>query len=710
MRPSTFFLVFVWAALSCVGVPSVYSQSTYHDLLQAQLLNEHGLSGGEWVFYGNEQDNINQAFSYGAQYSVLNISDQDFTKAVQEVVAAPGTNQWDAGWGLHNVNSIQAGDKLLLVVWIRRLSESGKVSLFFEDRVTFAKEVYYTLPLQAGWRQYLVPFEASKSYAAGGATAGFHLAHQAQQVQFGGWAVLNFRNRYRLEDLPESIGNDQYGGYEPDAPWRAAAAARIDSLRKAGLSIQLQDENGNPLPGVEVSYSMLQHEYAFGSAVVACKFAGNSCQDPIYEQKLTNLDGKGHGFNWVVFENALKWRAWEGEWPATKAEKVHATQWLKDRNIHIRGHNLLWPGWSYLPQDIVTNGQNPSYIKNRIQQHLNEILTYPGIKGNIAEWDVLNEITTNRDLENAFRGSAGYPTGRELYVEVFNQTTQLAPEAKTYLNDYITISLANQHSSLYETYKGFIRELLDAGVRLDGIGFQAHIGGFPTSIPLVYDILEDFYQEFGTKAKITEYDTDPSMNDSLAGVYLRDFMTMVFSHPSTEGFLMWGFWDGAHWHDNAPMYDINWQLKPAGQAFIDLVFKQWWTQGSLVTDSAGRGSFRGFKGTYAISYSCDGARFTDTLQLSQDTTLSLSCLSTARLPASRLKVAVYPNPARDRLTLRHDETAPLELRLLDMQGRLLHRQQLTQREYVLPLQLPPGLYVLHLRSPAGSYRQKLWVR
>ena len=29
---------------------------------------------------------------------------------------------------------------------------------------------------------------------------------------------------------------------------------------------------------------------------------------------------------------------------------------------------------------------------------------------------------------------------------------------------------------------------------------------------------------------------------------------MIFSHPATNGFLMWGFWDGAHWKDNAPYF------------------------------------------------------------------------------------------------------------------------------------------------------------
>jgi len=61
-------------------------------------------------------------------------------------------------------------------------------------------------------------------------TFGFHLAHQEQTIEFGGYTAVNFGGNINLEDLPEAINNDQYDGFEPDAPWRATAAANIDRL------------------------------------------------------------------------------------------------------------------------------------------------------------------------------------------------------------------------------------------------------------------------------------------------------------------------------------------------------------------------------------------------------------------------------------------------------------------------------------------------
>ena len=128
----------------------------------------------------------------------------------------------------------------------------------------------------------------------------------------------------------------------------------------------------------------------------------------------------GHGFNWVVFENDLKWDGWEQEWFVTHDELVNAVNWLHDRNVKIRGHNLVWPGWQYLPGDLQPNASNPSYIWNRIEGRLNEILNYPGLEG-VREWDALNEIVVNTSLEPVFQNEPGNVTGRELYANIFKR-------------------------------------------------------------------------------------------------------------------------------------------------------------------------------------------------------------------------------------------------------------------------------------------------
>lgn len=703
----------IFALLCCCCVVSLSAQDAYHSQLMTQLMTNYQLPAGTWISHNTETGNVNAATYYGdIQVNTADLSGQDFSKRTRIIVNSAGADPWASAWSIRNPKAISKGRKLLWVIWLRATNAGGgKINLFAEDAVSYQKEVAYTLPLAAEWTRYLIPFEAGDNYPVNDLTFGIHLALQAQTIEIGGFAVIDFGTAINLDQLPNETNNEFYGGYEADAPWRAEAAARIEQLRKADLEILVRNAAGDPLPNAKVEVRMLQHEYGFGTAVVACRFAGNRCQENTYQAKLTDLDGRGHGFNEVVFENSLKWPAWENHWIESQENTAKALLWLKARGIRVRGHNLVWPGADHLPQDVNNRLNDIAFVKDRINRHLEDILQYPGIKGNLLDWDVLNEITANRTLEFAFAGKAGYPTGRELYAEIFRKTKELAPEAVMYLNDYITISQDRSSGEIYERYQQYIRELLAAGAPLEGIGFQGHVGGFPVSIYTVYNILEDFYQQFGLESKITEFDLSPQVGDELAAKYLRDFLTINFSHPSSKGFLMWGFWDGNHWFQNAPMYSLDWTLKPAGQAFIDLVFNEWWTEGNLTTDLEGRAAMRGFKGTYEVIYQKNGQEQRDTFVLNEDLTLALTDASpNAVLPLSENPaVRMFPNPATDHLSIQRNNPAPAQLRIIDLTGKLLYQKDIRGTHLDLPLQLPAGLYTIHWREAEKLYYQKLLV-
>ena len=707
MKNSTSLLV---ALLLCV---SLNAQDAYHSNLQISLQNDYGLPVGSWVFHNTEAANLNAGYTYGvASQSNQPATGQAFSQKVNIVVSSAGSNQWDAGYAIKNVNSIGSGNACLLVVWLRSANGPGKVSLFVENSSTYAKEVYLTFDLSSQWTQFLVPFDADQAYNAGGLTAGLHLAWQAQTIEVGGLAMLNYGNSISVDDLPNQVNNDHYGGWEPNAPWRAEAEQRIEQLRKANLTVRVEEEDGTPVPNASVQVEMLQHEFAFGSAVVSRLFAGNNSQNPAYEAKLLDLDGEGHGFNWVVFENAMKWPGWEQNWISSKPETTHAVQWLRDHDIKIRGHNLMWPGWGNLPPDIQANQNNVQYIRDRINSHIEEIVNYPGIKGNIAEWDVLNEITTNRDLEYALQGQPGFTTGREIYAEVFAKLAEEDPNTKTYLNDYMTISQGSTGGGNYDTLKQFTQEIIDAGVQLDGMGFQGHIGGFPTSIYDVYSILEDFYTTFGTTGKITEYDISEQVSDELAATYLGDFLTMVFSHPSMDGFLMWGFWDGAHWHQNAPMFYQDWTLKPSGQAFIDLVFNEWWTEESGLTNTGGEFKLRGFKGKYKVTIDCGDTVLVDTFELLSDKLLVkkgdeiYSGASISEAPG----FSIFPNPASDFLNLKKPSSEAVKVQIFDVAGRLVFDQKMEGMQLLIPLNFGKGVFVAVLGSGEKTLTETIVIQ
>ncbi|MBK8426710.1 MAG: endo-1,4-beta-xylanase [Lewinellaceae bacterium] len=676
------------------------AQDAYHTALSTLLQTTFSLPAPvQWVLPNTETATLASSINYGGSTTNITVSGQPFSQARQRVVTLQA-NAWDAGHLYQNASAVSAGDKCLVIIWLRSPTANAKVNIFAENNVTYSKEVLSTVTVGSEWKMYAAPFQSQSAYAAGALNIGLHLAFGNQTIEIGGAACLNYKNTVFYTQLPVLLNNDTYPGQEPDAAWRADAATSIDQLRKANLTVQVSNTSGQPMSDAQVQVEMQQHAFKFGTAVISNKFNGGSAYDATYEGKLLDLDGNGHGFNELVFENDLKWPGWEQHWYSSQAEIASDVQWLHDRGISIRGHNLAWPGWAYSPNDINANA-TPAYIKSRIRAHLQAILSYPGVGTEMIDWDVLNEITTNNDYANRFAGTPGYTTGRELYAEIFKQADSLAPNSVLYLNDYVAIEQGDSPTNGIATWRSRIDELIAADAPLEGIGFQGHFSASPTGIPRIKEIYDEFWNAYGLEAKVTEYDIDKLVPAQTQADYMRDFLTVTFAHPSMKGFLMWGFWDGAHWTGNAPIFRQDWSLKPSGEAFIDQVFNQWWTNETLQTNLSGNASVRGFKGKYKVTVDCgDGLSQTRYIDLVSDTILNFNALCLVKTDETQqvLKFAATPTLVRDAVVLNWDNTGfsgPTTLRATDALGRLVAEQVLDHTA---------SSHTFHTNSwPSGAY-------
>ena len=694
---------------SCVLLCTISAQDNYHNELINQLADEYEIENPSFVLQNNEEQNSNDFYIYGGSTLVNeDVSNFTFTKKSVITVNSVGTNPWDSGCGNGNKSTIQQDDIVLFAFWARSTSDESSLNVFAEDNTTYEKEIYSEISFTQDWTQYFIAFRASKTYTINKINFGFHLANAIQSLEIAGFTALNYGDTYSLSDVPSLFNPANYGGYELDAPWRAEAATRIDEIRKSNLTVKVVDLSGNPVEGASVQVDMTKHDFGFGTAVVSCRFEGNDCPNPTYVDKITNLDGNGHGFNLAVTENSLKWDAWEEEWISSPVETKAAITKLDEMGLEVRGHVLVWPGWSNLPNDMQQNSSNLDYLKTRIDQRLVEMLEDEVLGEIIEDWDVINEIMTNRDLENAFMGSAGYDTGRELYIEIFNRVAELKPENKNYLNDYVTLSNGGFGQATTDTYKSFVQEIKDGGGKLDGIGFQAHIGPFPTSILKVKETLDDFDALFDVEMKITEYDIDDKVEPDVQAAYLTDFLTMVFSHPKMEAFLMWGFWDGNHWKGNAPMFDMSWNLKPSGFAFNDLVFNQWWTNESGTSASNGEFVTAVFKGEHTITVNYNNQTFIVDRTIIDEETVEIMVDPTAIFNQKIGELKINPNPSKGNFRVSIDtDSISGQLVVMDIHGKVIQNSKMNDEEIMLDLL--PGFYVVELTRNGRKYMSKLII-
>jgi endo-1,4-beta-xylanase len=383
----------------------------------------------------------------------------------------------------------------------------------------------------------------------------------------------------------------------------------------------------------------------------------------------------------------------------------------------VRGHNLVWPSWEFSPKDINAS-QTPDFIKKRIRDHITAISNYAGVGKECIDWDVLNEITSNNDYANRFAGSAGYTTGRELYAEIFKQTDSLMPNVKLYLNDYIAMEQGDSPTNGIATWKTRIDELLAKGAPIDGLGFQGHFSSAPTGIPRVKEILDEFWNKYHLEAKVTEYDISNLVNADIQAKYMRDILTICFAHPSMKGFLMWGFWDGAHWLGNAPIYNQDWTLKPSGTAFIDQVFTKWWTDEKVNTAKTGDASLSAFKGRYKITVKLpDGKTVSQIADLDQDKTLIINTNFTSIAEQfADFKMKISPNPALEFPIKMTWQTAQLNeiahVQVRNSVGILIFEKKVNLTEGgtdLVGFQKISGLYFISLKTDRGLQTLRLVV-
>jgi len=237
---------------------------------------------------------------------------------------------------------------------------------------------------------------------------------------------------------------------------------------------------------------------------------------------------------------------------------------------------------------------NTAALRVRVNKHIADVMAYS--KGRVTEWDVLNEPYTNKDLQAVL--------GDDEMASWFQQARAADPLAKLYINDYSNLEAGGYDLQHINGYLRIIQGLVAAGAPVDGIGLQSHFDSNLTAPSRVLELLDQF-AEFGKDLQITEFDVNIS-DEQVQADYTRDFLTLCFSHPAVKGFMMWGFWEGAHWRPTAAMYRRDWSAKPNAAVWDEMVFRQWWTDVRGATGSDGAFRTRGFLGDYEIEVTANG--------------------------------------------------------------------------------------------------------
>lgn len=526
-----------------------------------------------------------QALASRAGHPVFRADNRKLTKNVFGIHARWNTAQ-----------PVRKGD----VIWVRLMmravqarQESGEAEGFIYFRPDGQGERnIQQFGVGPDWTEIHFPFAAIGDAEAGQAGLFISFGNLEQTLEITGLEAWNFGQRVKLAELP--ITRFSYAGREPDAAWRQAALARIETLRSSPLRVQVRDAQGRPLAGAMVTAELLRPAFLWGSSVSAERIVASGADADRYRREIARL------FETTVIENGFKWPRWRE--PAYRARALQALDWLQLQDKRVKGHTLVWPAWKFSPRDIAKDPERGRKIASLVEAHIGDITA--ATRGRLIGWDVVNEPIHETDYFQHLP--------REQVAQWFKQAEASDPKLQLTLNEYAMLNRSSSPLMIADVL-AFARMLKAQGARVDVLGVQGHVGQTgraPTAVLSDLDLLA----ADGHTIQITEFDMN-TRDEALQADYTRDFLIALYSHPAVSGFIMWGFWEGEHWKPNAAMFRRDWSAKPNLKVWEDWVLGAWRTRLSGLSSAQGELVGRGHHGRYRVQAMLNGQRVEQLFEL-----------------------------------------------------------------------------------------------
>ncbi len=271
-------------------------------------------------------------------------------------------------------------------------------------------------------------------------------------------------------------------------------------------------------------------------------------------------------------------------------------------DVTLRGHTLLWhaqvPDWWFKADPADTRSPRECYEQGALatREQLTERLTtfiteyVTRYKDDIDVWDLCNEVlnadsirTVNDDSYWAeIIGDVDGNGFKDDYVEIAANAARAADEdAVLVINDFNMEWQTSKTQAMYD----MVERMLRKGVRIDGVGFQSHIGldcnvelyrSQIAKIAGLADVYDECFPEHkgNFRVQITELDMNMFVGADSDGAYKKwtdeDYQKQadkyaelfdMFQDFADEGIIdmvvLWGTDDGGSWLNSTPKLRRN---------------------------------------------------------------------------------------------------------------------------------------------------------
>jgi endo-1,4-beta-xylanase len=273
-------------------------------------------------------------------------------------------------------------------------------------------------------------------------------------------------------------------------------------------------------------------------------------------------------FTYITAEYEMKWNVHEpsaGFFDFAAGDAI--VGYALSHGQRVKGHTFIWhgatPSW--------VNGLSPVDFRVAFERHIRTVADH--YRGRIHAWDVVNEAVADDGLslrDTVFRQKLG-----ESYIaDAFHIAREADPGARLFYNDYGGEGLTQKSNRIYD----LVRELLAAGVPIDGVGFQMHISANnrPPNASIASNLRR--FADLGLTVHISEMDVrvsgvsgSPQMRLEAQRQTYYDVVRVCVLEPRCEAITVWGFTDAHTWinGDTPLLFDAQYAPKPAYTGVLD---------------------------------------------------------------------------------------------------------------------------------------------
>jgi len=243
----------------------------------------------------------------------------------------------------------------------------------------------------------------------------------------------------------------------------------------------------------------------------------------------------------------------------------------------MRGHTLVW--YAAMPE-WTKQISSAAEAERELATHIERVISR--YRGKIKTWHVVNEpIEEPKGKVAALRPLIWLHYLGDRYIDTaFRLAHQADPSAELILNEYDIECVGENFAARRRALSMLVRDLLDRGVPLHGVGLQGHIQG---KYQIDGDGVSDFVSEMkslGLAVHVTELDVIDedlpppiALRDAIVAARAHDFLKAVFAAVQPAVVATWGITDRYTWMPmwfkrrdglpNRPLpFDRDYQPKP----------------------------------------------------------------------------------------------------------------------------------------------------